>query len=67
MTDTFRKEYTPLSDEQKTKVAAIKVKAQELLEEIGASEDRSEKSRCLALGRTKLEEAIMWAVKGHTA
>lgn len=65
--DAFRKEYKPISGEQKETVALIKIKAAELLELIGPSEDRSDKSRCQALAKTKLEEAVMWAVKGWTA
>ena len=67
MEDTFRKVYTPISDEQKERVLAIKTKADELLALFGKSEDRSDKSRCAALAKTKLEEAVMWAVKGWTA
>lgn len=67
MTDVFRKEYTPISDQQKTRVLEIKLKAEELLALIGLSEDRSDKSRCIAIAKTKLEEAVMWSVKGHTS
>lgn len=67
MKDTFRKEYMPISDAQKEQVKLIKEKAEELLVIIGEAEDRSEKSRCLALAKTKLEETVMWAVKGWTA
>lgn len=66
MEDTFRKVYTPITEEQKKHVLAIKEKADELLTLIGKAEDRSEKSRCLAIAKTNLETTIMWAVKGHT-
>ncbi len=69
MVDTFRKEYTPLSDEQKAQMAGIKEQAQVLLELMNAAvpvEERSERSRCMAVGRTNLEQAVMWAVKGVT-
>lgn len=69
MPDTFRKEYTPLTDEQKAQMGAIKDKAQELLDLFNAAVppgEQSERSRCMALGRTNLEQAIMWAVKGVT-
>lgn len=69
MTDTFRKEYTPLDEEQKASMSAIKDKAQELLDLFDKSvspEERSERSRCMAVARTNLETTIMWAVKGVT-
>lgn len=64
MADVFRRNYGVLTDEQKKQGDAIKAKAEELLALIGKPEDRSEKSRCLAVAKTKLEEAVMWAVKG---
>ena len=67
MEDTFRKNYGILTQEQKDQVLAVKNKAEELFFLIGKAEDRSEKSRCLALAKTKLEESIMWAIKGLTA
>lgn len=68
--DTFRKEYTPLTDDQKTQMAQVKDKAQELLDILNTivlQEERSERSRCMAVARTNLETTIMWAVKGITA
>ncbi len=70
MSDTFRKEYKPLSDEAKASMAAVKEKAEELLQEIGKNVvpgDRSEKARCIAVAKTNLETAVMWAVKGITS
>lgn len=67
--DTFRKEYTPLSDEQKAQMAAVKNQAQVLLDLFDAAvptTERSERSRCMAIARTNLEQSIMWAVKGVT-
>jgi hypothetical protein len=69
MSDTFRKEYQPLSEEVIASMNSIKDKADELLLEIDKNVvpgDRSEKSRCLAVAKTNLEQAIMWAVKGIT-
>ena len=66
MDDVFRKHYGTLTDEQKNQMLVVKEKAEELLNLIGKGEDRSEKSRCLALAKTNLEVAIMWAVKGIT-
>lgn len=70
MLDTFRKEYTPLDEEQKEKVAEIKNKAQELLDLFDSTvtrEERSDRSRCMAVARTNLETTIMWAIKGVTS
>ncbi len=69
MTDTFRKKYTPLDDEQKQQMSDVKDKAQELLDlfnTVVSLEERSERSRCMAVARTNLETTIMWAVKGVT-
>lgn len=70
MADTFREKYTPLDDEQKEKMSAIKAKAQELLDLFDSTvtrEERSDRSRCMAVARTNLETTIMWAVKGITS
>lgn len=69
MTDTFRKEYKPLSDKQKSHMEIIKNTAI-LLEEAFNNAvpygERSERSRCMAIARTNLEQTIMWAIKGVT-
>jgi hypothetical protein len=70
MSDLFRKEYIPLTDEQKAKNDAIKDKAQELLdliEGVVPPTEKSERSRYVALARTNLETSIMFAVKAVTA
>jgi DNA-binding MarR family transcriptional regulator len=67
ITDTFRKNYGQLTDEQKKQGEDVKIKAEELLALFNAAippEERSEKSRCMAVARTNLEQAIMWACKG---
>jgi len=69
MADTFRKEYTELSDEQKDQMNAIKDTAQVLLnlfDDAVPTDERSERSRCMAIARTNLEQTIMWAVKAVT-
>lgn len=69
MQDTFRKVYSPLTDEQKAQMESVKVKAEELealLNSIVPTEERSERSRCMAIARTNLETSIMYAVKGIT-
>jgi hypothetical protein len=70
MMDTFRKEYTPLDDNQKMYMQKIKELAENLLfamNEAVPQDERSERSRCMAVARTNLEQAVMWAVKGVTA
>lgn len=69
MNDLFRKEYTTLSEEQKDQMADIKNEAQVLLDRINRIvplEERSERSRCMAIARTHLETAVMFAVKAVT-
>ncbi len=70
MTDVFHKAYNELTEEQKAVMAEIKDKAEILYSAIESQvqeTERSEKSRCVALAKTKLEEAVMWAIKGVTA
>jgi len=69
MADTFRKEYTPLTDEQKMHMMLVKEEAERLLDlfnQFVPIEERSERSRCMAIARTNLETTIMWAVKAVT-
>lgn len=68
--DTFRKELKPMSEEQKTQMLDVKLAAENLLDlinQVAPAEERSERSRCLQIARTNLEQTIMWAVKGITA
>ncbi len=67
--DTFRKEYAPLDDDQKQQMEQIKEQAEALLELMNKAvptDERSERSRCMAVARTNLETTIMWAIKGVT-
>jgi len=69
MSDVFRQEYTPLDELQKAHVLAVKVEAQklyDLFQDSVVEGERSERARCIALAKTALEEAVMWAVKGIT-
>lgn len=69
ITDTFRKVYTELNEAQQASVVSTKDKAQELLDLLNSFvpvDERSERSRCMAIARTNLEQSIMWAVKGLT-
>lgn len=62
--DTFRKEYTPLTDGQKAEMEAIKTKAEELEALFNNSIPRE--PRLMAVAKTNLEQAVMWAVKAVT-
>lgn len=61
-TNVFRKEYRPLSDDEKAQMAAIKDKAAELFdlyEQVNAG-------RYSSLAKTHLEDSVMWIVKEIT-
>ena len=64
----FRPVYRELSEEEKKRVDDIKNKAKELydLMESTIQENQSPKARHISLAKTKLEESVMWAVKGIT-
>lgn len=67
MTDVFRKEYRQLSDETKCIVSHIKDKAEELLASFEAGGvNQSIDARAIALAKTNLEQAVMWAIKAIT-
>ncbi|RAK51184.1 Acb2/Tad1 domain-containing protein [Phenylobacterium soli] len=61
--NVMRHAYRVLSDAEKAQMQAIKdegLKFHDLVEDIGASRE-------LSLAKTKIEEAVMWAVKHITA
>lgn len=61
--NTMRHAYRVLSDEEKAQMQAIKdegLKLHDLIAGIG-------QSREISLAKTKVEEAVMWAVKHITA
>ena len=67
--DIFRKEYKPLSDKQKDYIECFKQKAEALwfdFEEAALQKDFNHDPRAMALAKTNLEQAIMWAVKSIT-
>ena len=66
MTDTFRKEYTPIDDAAKAQVLDVKTKAEELEMIINAAIANGKDARMMALAKTNLEQTVMWAVKGIT-
>jgi len=62
--NVFRKSYTSLDESQKSRINQIKDDAQKLWDSIDwAIGDK----RMLALAKTNLEQAVMWAIKGVTA
>ena len=73
MTDVFRNKYRELNDMEKRELENIKTIARDLYKAIEFNtkagvpdpEDHGN-GREMALAKTKLEEAVMWAVKGLT-
>jgi hypothetical protein len=62
MTDVFRKTYRELSDAEKESINTIKSMGADFLKLF----DSLEQSREVSIAKTKLEEAVMWAVKAIT-
>lgn len=60
--NAVRHQYRVLTEAEKAAMVAIKDKGLELLELI----DAQGQSRAAAIARTKVEEAVMWAVKHIT-
>jgi uncharacterized tellurite resistance protein B-like protein len=60
--NVLRHEYRVLSEEEKRLVKRLKDLGAEFLDEI----EHLDASRELALAKTKIEEAVMWAVKHLT-
>lgn len=63
MTNTFRTEYRKLEQHEVDTMNGIKNRAEELLQFLL---NNTQKSREQSLAITKLEECVMWAVKGVT-
>jgi hypothetical protein len=63
--DPMRHGYRVLSDQEKEQVAAIKDVGQEFFDYVKTLGTAN--SREMELARTKMEEAVMWAVKAVTA
>lgn len=63
MTDIFRKAYRPLNPDESNLLERLKDQATALHQTI----TEGPRSREQSLALTKLEEAVMWAVKGITA
>ena len=64
MTDVFRKEYRQLDEVTKSRIEQIKNDAQKLWDSFdwAINEDK----RMMALAKTNLEQAVMWAIKAIT-
>jgi hypothetical protein len=60
--DVFRKNYTPVTEENKERISHLKTLADQLYVVLNTIPNREG-----ALSRTKLEESVMWAVKALTA
>jgi hypothetical protein len=65
-TTIFRQSYRALTDDEKSLMGQIKDAAQSLYELFPKTEDGRAKDRETSLAVTKLEESVMWAVKGIT-
>lgn len=67
MPDVFRKEYRPLDDLTKVKIKLLKEIAENLHEAfINCESVEGCDKRMMALAKTNLEQAVMWAVKAIT-
>lgn len=67
MSDIFRKEYKEINQETKDHIWMLKTLAQELMNEFEClALKNSVDGRAMAIAKTNLEQAIMWAVKAIT-
>lgn len=64
--NVMRHEYRVLTKDEKTDMQAIKDLGLDFYRGIETIESRSGTSRELSLAKTKIEEAVMWAVKHLT-
>ena len=62
--NSVRHQYRVLSDEEKASMVFLKDRGQDLIDAIV---DNVPVGREAALAKTRVEEAVMWAVKGLTA
>ena len=62
MTDVFRKQYKELTPDDVKYMDMIKDRAASLYEVLQLVQNRE-----TSIAKTKLEEAVMWAIKGATA
>lgn len=64
--DTVRQQYRELSENERVDMAAVKEKGADMLRTIETIESRAGPSRATSIAKTKIEEAVMWAVKHIT-
>ena len=60
--NALRHKYKKLSDEEKSQMASLKDAGADFLDQLAALGE----SRELSIAKTKIEEAVMWAVKHVT-
>lgn len=60
--NVFRKQYVPLTDDEQFFIGTVKDKAFELYKMIDTKQCQEN-----SIAKTKLEESVMWAVKGFTS
>lgn len=66
--NAVRHAYRVLSDEEKAAMVEVKDQGAKLLAVLDSLYHRTpEHTRCIPIARQKVEEAVMWAVKGITA
>ena len=63
----MRHQYRVLSEAEKARVSDLKDCGEQMLGSIDDASTEGADPRALALARTKVEEAVMWAVKAVTA
>lgn len=66
MSNTFRKAYRTLTENEQQDIEYIKTTAEIIEERINKMRKMGKNPRHLALAMTKLEESVMWAVKAIT-
>lgn len=66
MVNVFRKAYRELTDEEKAQLESLKTAA-ETLYDLFEVKSEAPQPREIALAKTNLEQAVMWAVKAITA
>lgn len=65
MSDTFHKKYRKLNEKEEILMESIKVAAEDI-ERLFSLVKTPDSGREISLAKTKLEESIMWAIKGLT-
>lgn len=63
--DPFHKHYNPINKNQQALIADINDAASELFDSVNRVDNEYD-ARCGYLAKTRIEEAVMWAVKGVT-